>query len=45
MQITTTDVQYQTEENFNKITSFERLGYMLAITLNIALGLMFTMLD
>ena len=45
MQTTTTDIQYQAQDNYNKIGSFERLGYMLAITLNLALGLMFTILD
>ena len=45
MQITTVKIEDNTKEYCNKITNFERLGYVLAITLNLALGFIFTILD
>jgi hypothetical protein len=45
MQIITVKIEDNVEENCNKITNFERLGYVFAITLNLALGFIFTILD
>jgi len=45
MQTTTVDVQYNTGEHCSKTTTIERLGYLSAITLNLALGIIFIILD
>lgn len=45
MQTTATNIECEIEESHNNITRLERLGYMFAITLNLILGLIFTILD